>query len=133
MWVRQWPRRVELRKNPLANSHVGAIHLRAATRPPTRIQIVAAQYSAFRCHRRFGNDAEPRTRWSKAQETAVPIDHPEIAMTEAGDVPAALVLGEAYELAGQRCGDKHLLTAPLDRTIPAHAANLMISVVPGIL
>ena len=54
-------------------------------------------------------------------------------MTEAGDVPAALVLGEAYELACQRFANKHLLTAPLDRTIPVHAANLMISVVPGIL
>src|ERR1700751_2465928 len=89
--------------------------------------------SAFRCHRRFRSDAEPRTRRSKAQETAVPIDHPEIAMTEAGDVPAALVLGQAYELACQRFADEPLLTAPLDRTIPMHAANLMISVVPGIL
>src|ERR1700757_4303407 len=56
---------------------------RLASKLSRRSQIVA-QYSAFRCHRRFGNDAEPRTRWSKAQETAVPIYHPEIAITEAG-------------------------------------------------
>src|SRR5262245_27990215 len=89
--------------------------------------------SAFRCRRRFRSDAEPGTRRSKAQETAVAIDHPEIAMPEARDAPTALLLGQAYELACQRFADEHLLTAPLDRTIQVHAANLMISVVPRIL
>ena len=88
--------------------------------------------SALWCHRRFRSDAEPRTRRSKAQETAVAIDHPEVAMIEARDVSAALGFGEAYELTCERLTDKHLFATPLDHAIAAHAANLMIGVVPRI-
>jgi hypothetical protein len=52
-------------------------------------------------------------------------------MTEACDVPAALVLGEAYELACQHFAAEH--PAPLDRAIPTYAPNLMIGIVPRIL
>ena len=62
--------------------------------------------SAFQCHRLFRSDAEPRTRRSKAQETAVAIDPSEIAMTEARNVHAALVLGQAYALACQHFADE---------------------------
>src|SRR5215467_10001092 len=87
--------------------------------------------SPLRCHRRFRSDAEPRTRRSKAQETAVAIEDTEIAMTEASDV-AVFMLGRTYELAGERLADKYFVTAPLDRAIPAYASNLMVGVVPGI-
>src|SRR6516165_6097306 len=69
---------------------------------------------------------------SKAQETAVAIDDPEIAMAEARDVATALMLGETYELAGECFADEDLFTPPLDHAVPAHASNLMIGVVPGI-
>src|SRR4029078_11879965 len=83
--------------------------------------------SLFWCHRRFLRDAQPRTRRSKAQATAiaregryekeraVAIDAPKIALAEARDVTAALVLGQADELAGQCLADEHVLAAPLDR------------------
>jgi hypothetical protein len=88
--------------------------------------------SPLRCHRRFRSDAKPRTRRSKAPETAVAIDDAEIAMTEACDV-AVLMLGETYELAGERLADEYFITAPLDCAIPAYASDLVIGVVPGVL
>src|SRR5215471_21622770 len=62
MWGRQWPRRAELRKSPLANSHFGAIHLRAANPPPTPIQIIAHTNT-----QRFGVTAISGTTRSRAR------------------------------------------------------------------
>src|SRR5438552_3562078 len=72
--------------------------------------MVDSIHSLFSCHRRFLRDAEPRTRRSKAQETAVAINHPEIAMAEAHDDAAALVHGEADEFACERLADENTLT-----------------------
>ena len=66
-------------------------------------------------------------------ETPVAIDDPNIAMAEACDVATVLMLGKTYELAGECLSDKHLLAAPFDHSVPAHASNLMIGVVPRIL
>src|SRR5262249_36529739 len=88
--------------------------------------------STWLCHCRFRSDAEPRTRRSKAQETAVAIDDPEIAMAEACDVATALMLGETYELAGECFADKDLFALPLDHSVPTHAPHLLIGVVPRI-
>jgi hypothetical protein len=65
------------------------------------------------CHRRFRSDAEPRTRRSKAQETAVAIDDPEIAMVEACDVAAALMLGEPQPTPSLSLSFKGTPTLPL--------------------
>jgi hypothetical protein len=51
-------------------------------------------------------------------------------MAEARDMATALMLGETYELAGQRLADENLFTLPL--SIPAHASDLMIGIVPRI-
>ena len=69
---------------------------------------------------------------SKAQETAVAIDDPEIAMAEARDVATALMLGETYELAGECFADEDLFALPFDHSVPAHASHLVIGVVSGI-
>jgi hypothetical protein len=60
--------------------------------------------SLFCCLRRFLRDAEPRTRRSKAQETAVPIDQPEVAAAEAHDVAAGVMFGEGAGLIGAVIG-----------------------------
>ena len=54
--------------------------------------------SLFRCHRCFLRDAQPRARRSKAQEAAVVIDDPQIAIAEAYDMAAILVFGEADDV-----------------------------------
>lgn len=53
-------------------------------------------------------------------------------MAEARDMSAALGFGKAYELTCECLTDEHLLATPLDHAIAAHAANLMIGVVPRI-
>ena len=68
--------------------------------------------SLFLCHRGFLCGAEPRSRRSKAQETAVAVDDTEIAAAEARDGATVVVLGEADELAGQRLADEHLAAVP---------------------
>jgi hypothetical protein len=82
--------------------------------------------------RRFRSDAEPRSRRAKAQETAVAIDDPEIAMAETRDMATTLMLGETYALAGQCLADENLFAPPLHHPVPAHASHLMIGVVPWI-
>src|SRR5436189_1915970 len=89
--------------------------------------------SLFWCHRRFLRDAQPRTRRSKAQETAVAIDDPKIALAEARDVTAALVLGQADELAGQCLADEHVLAAPLDRPRRTYSSHFVVCVIPRVL
>ena len=89
--------------------------------------------SLFHCHRRFRSDAEPRTRRSKAQEAAVSADHPEIAVGEADDMAATVVLGEADQLACEGLADEEFLAAPSDLPARTHAADLVVGVVPGIL
>src|SRR5215510_12416803 len=88
--------------------------------------------SPLRCHRRFRSDAEPRTRRSKAQEAAVAADHAQIAAREADDMAAAVVLGDADQFARERLADEELFAAPLDLPGRAHAASLVVGVVPGI-
>src|SRR5919204_3180266 len=89
--------------------------------------------SLFSCHRRFVRDAEPRTRRSEAQETPVAIDDPEVVLAEADDGGAAVVLGQADELACERLADENALAAPLDLAGVMHTTNFMIGIVPGIL
>ena len=89
--------------------------------------------SLFRCLRRFLRDAEPRTRRSKAQETALAIDHPEIAAAEAYDMAAGVVFAEADTLARECLADEDIIAAPSDLTGGTHSADLVIGVVPGVL
>src|SRR6516164_8697230 len=95
--------------------------------------MVDSIHSLFSCHRRFLREAKPRTRRSKAQETAVAIDHSQVAMAEAHDGAAALVFSEADEFACERLADENALAVPLDLSGVAHATNLMIGIVPRIL
>ena len=89
--------------------------------------------SLLRCQRRFRSGAQPRTRRSKAQETALAIDDPEVTPAEARDVAASLVLGKADELAGQCLADEHVLALPLDRSRRTHTSHLVVGVVPRIV
>src|SRR4051812_184089 len=85
------------------------------------------------CLRRFLRDAEPRTRRSKAQETAVAGDEAKGSIEEADDVAAGIVLGKADEFASERLANEHVLAAPFDDAVGTHTADLMIGVVPGII
>src|SRR5262245_59649679 len=87
----------------------------------------------FQWHRRYRRAAEPRTRRSEAPEPAVAIDHSEIATAETHDVAAALQLGEADQLAGQRLADENPLPAPFHDAGRVHPPDLVVGVVPRVL
>lgn len=89
--------------------------------------------SLFSCLRRFLRDAEPRARRSKAQETPLAIDQPEIATAEAHEVAASVVLTEADELTCERLANENVLAAPFDIAGGTHPANLVIGVVPRVI
>jgi hypothetical protein len=63
---------------------------------------------------------------------AVAADHAEIASGDAHDMHPIIDLGETDELTGQRLADEDELAPPLDLAGVAHAANLVVRVVPGI-
>ena len=65
-------------------------------------------------HRRFRSGAQPRTRRSEAQETAVAPDEPEVAACEAKRRARQDRLGNADELAGQGLADEEEVAPPLD-------------------
>ncbi len=54
-------------------------------------------------------------------ETAGFVDQPEVAVREAHEVAAALMLGEPDRLAGERLADEDMLATPFDRAVGAHA------------
>src|ERR1700740_2563368 len=90
-------------------------------------------HSLLWCLRRFLSDAEPRTRRSKAQETALAIDYPEIAAAEAYNVCADVAFVEADTLARECFADEDIVATPFDFTGGTHPANLVIGVIPGII
>lgn len=50
------------------------------------------------------------------------------------DAPTALFeFGQADRLAGERLGEEDVVATPLDRPVRAHAADLMIGIVPRLL
>jgi hypothetical protein len=85
------------------------------------------------CLRRFLRDAEPRTRRSKAQETALAIHHSEIAAAETYDMAAGVVFAEADTLARESLADEHVVATPFDLAGRTHPADLVIGVVPGLI
>jgi len=89
--------------------------------------------SSSRCLRRFLRDAEPRTRRSKAQETALAIDHLEIAAAEAYDMAAGSMHGEAETLARECLTNEHVVAMPVDLAGGTHPADLVIGFVPGVI
>jgi hypothetical protein len=86
----------------------------------------------FRVCRRFGRFAEPRTGWSEPVEPTTTIDEPHIAMVEAHDMVAGLEFGDAQELASQYLADEEAAAFPHDLARGAHAADLVIGVVPRV-
>ena len=82
---------------------------------------------------RFGQFAESRAGRSEPGEPATAIDEPHIAVVEAHDMVASLEFGDAQELASQYLADEETAAFPHDLARGAHAADLVIGVVPGIL
>jgi hypothetical protein len=70
--------------------------------------------SLFWCHQPFpARRAAAHAAEQARRKRRVAIDDPKIALAEARDVTAALVLGQADKLAGQCLADEHVLAAPL--------------------
>jgi hypothetical protein len=63
-------------------------------------------------------------------EPAAGVDQPKVAVAEAHEMAATLVLDEAHGLAGQCLADEDVFAAPLDRAVGAHPPDLMVGVVP---
>src|SRR5690348_7423329 len=82
---------------------------------------------------RFLRFAEPRTRRSEPEETQIAIDDAQLAVTEPHDVASILEFGEADKFPSERLANEHLLSSPLDRAQRAHAPDLVIGIVPGVL
>src|SRR6516225_3750815 len=80
----------------------------------------------------FRRFAEPRTRWSETAERAAAVDDAEVVAAEAHDMSAIIEFGDAHQLADERLADEGEVAAPLDFPARAHAADLVVGVVPGV-
>ena len=81
----------------------------------------------------FTRFAEPLTRRSEPGEQAAAIDETDVQIAEAHDMVCSFEFGNANKFIDQSFTDEDKLAFPFDFTVAAHAPNLMIGVVPGIL
>src|SRR5690348_7157119 len=87
----------------------------------------------FGCLGRFRRFAEPSARRSEPAEPALAVDEADIEVAEAHDMVAGFELGDADEFADQGLAEEEALAAPGDLARAAHAPDLVIGVIPGIL
>ena len=83
---------------------------------------------ANRCWRR-----QAKAGRGEAAKSTVAIDQTDVAVAEAHHMIAGFEFVEANRFADQRLGDEHALALPHDLARTAHAADLVVGIVPGIL